>query len=108
MIEHNPARYRELSEPRTDDELDSSIKEFYKAVQELRVQHKLPDVHVIIKVNVKTPTGEVPAFATAHFGAMVEAESMCAYGFARAGEERKQWVDQSKENGIRAVRKSAA
>lgn len=101
--EHNPARYSEMSKPRTSDEVDKSIDAFIKDVREARIRHKIADVHVIVRVIVDRDGDEAPALATLHCGAIQEAEGMCAYAFARSAEERRKFVDWNKTTGAKSA-----
>ena len=97
--EHNPARYSEMSKPRTSDEIDKSIEAFYAELSGLRARHKLADVHVIVRVIVDVDGDDAPAFSTMHCGAIQEAEGMCAYAFAKSSETRSKFVNGSKIAG---------
>ena len=101
--EHNPARYSEMSKPRTGDEIDKSIEAFYEELSALRVRHKLADVHVIVRVIVDVNGDDAPAFSTMHCGSIQEAEGMCAYAFARSAEKRSQFVNGSKVAGAKSA-----
>jgi len=97
--EHNPARYSEMSKPRTADEVDASISAFHTELSALRIRHKLADVHVVVRVIVDRDGDDIAAFSIMHFGAIQEAEGMCAYAFANSAEARRRFVDGSKAAG---------
>lgn len=101
--ENNPARYSEMSKPKTGAEADAAIAAFYKEVSEARIRHKLADVHVIVRVIVDVGNDDAAALSIAHMGAMQEAEGMCAYAFARSAETRRAAVDGNKVAGARSA-----
>ena len=101
--EHNPGRYSEMSNPRTSEEIDTSIEAFYAELSALRIRHKLADVHVIVRVIVDRGGDDVPAFSVMHCGAIQEAEGMCAYAFANSAEMRRKFVDGSKVAGQKSA-----
>ena len=64
----NQARYRKLSEPFENvSKANEAVTEFYAGVEALREKCKLPDIHIIVRVNATTEGGEeADAFSTAH------------------------------------------
>ncbi len=99
----NPLRYSQMCAARTQSECDAAIEAFYKDVMAIRAKHGIADVHVILRVNIvmdDCPEGELPGMASMHIGSEQEAEGMCAWAFARAGETRRNFVDRQKLHGI--------
>lgn len=78
---HDPANYRKMSEPfPTVEEANEALSQFYEAVEVARKQHKIMDVHVIVKMNISDGV----AMTTAHYGNELEAAPMCAWALGQA------------------------
>lgn len=104
--ESKPERYSEMSRPKHPDQADKDLEAFFAEVKAARIKHKIADVHVLVRVVTSDDEdAEVPGFASAHFGAVQEAEGMCAWGLARSVEDRRRFVERMGEAGIRAARK---
>lgn len=100
ITEHNPVRYSALNLAMKRGEADDRINAFYQDLAELRVKHKLPDVHVVVRMTVETDSGgEVSAISSGHMGAVQEAEGMCAWAYAMAGERRRNHINEHKAQG---------
>lgn len=107
-INHNPALYRELSEPISRQELEERLDGFFKEVKDLRIKHKLPDVHVIIRADVKLSgdlveeTRIAAVMTSGHLGDPSLVEGMCAWAFGRASADHATGIDAIKADGRRA------
>lgn len=101
---YNPTRYSQLAVARSSDDVQSRIDAFCSAVQKLRVEFGIADVHVICRMLVASEQdgGEAPVIATMHMGAVQEAEAMCAFAFARSGATRQEHVNRLKLQGIKS------
>lgn len=98
---HDPATYEALNVPLTLEEADARLNEFMEDLREIRRKHGIADVHVITRCVIK---GGGPALGSIHLGAVQEAEGMAAWAFARAGEERRHFVNNMKSAGIASSR----
>lgn len=109
-VYNNPQLYRELSAPVDRAALEDRLEEFFKELMELRVKHKLPDVHVIIRADVfmgdLIDNEVVPVMTAVHLGDSRMQETMTAWAFGRAGVERSREVDASKASGLRTGRRN--
>lgn len=104
-VEHNPARYSEMSKPRPDEDSQASINEFFADVRTAREKHKIADVHVIVRVIIERDGEEFPGMSFAHFGSVQESEGMCAWAFAQSAEARRAFVDYCKVVGAKHTQK---
>jgi hypothetical protein len=111
ILDHSPSRYRELSEPVPRGVIDDRLQAFFKELQELRIKHKIADVHVIVRADVIVQDDLIaeaevaPVMTSGHLGDSRLAEPMTAWAFGRASAERMQEIDNVKANGIRAGRR---
>ena len=81
--------YLKLSEPFADaNQANRAVEAFYAEVAELRKEHNLPDVHVVVRVNIDHGEHVGSALSSAHFGNSMEAAPMCAWSYGR---ERAQY-----------------
>jgi hypothetical protein len=102
----NPARYRKLSEPfESFSKANEALDEFYEGVEALREKCKLPDIHIIVRVNATTEGGEeADAFSTAHSGDSMLAESMVAYALGRLQRQRQEAIGELLNTGLKQQR----
>lgn len=105
LREHNPERYSKMCVARHIDDVDASLESFFNEVKEARLRHQIADVHLITRVIIDQDSSESPALGFAHFGAVQEAESMCAWAMGRAIEERRKFISHIGSEGTRAARK---
>lgn len=103
QAEHLPDRYSKMCVARPVEQADAAIEAFFTEVKAARIRHQLADVHVVTRANVEQMDGEAPAMAYAHFGAIQEAEGMCAWAFGRATEQRRAYILRVRMQGIKAA-----
>lgn len=91
---HNPALYRQLSEPfPTVDAADAAINGFNTELRALRAKYKLPDVHVIMMGSCIHESGEEGHFMlNTHHGDASRAEIMTAWALGKAQAERQEQI----------------
>lgn len=90
---HDLANYLELSRPFENPEAaEKALNEFYSAVSALRRTYRLPDVHVIVQVNIRHEEEIGRGLSSAHFGNSAEAVVMCAWSYANECKEQRKLV----------------
>lgn len=97
----DPENYRKMSEPHTSqDAANKALQAFFDAVEKLRNEHHIQDVHVIAKTNAINKDGrEQAGILSAHFGHMLEAAPMCAWSLGQAQAEYQQIVGEYLKGG---------
>lgn len=76
--------YRMMSEPHASKEdANKALESFFEAVEAARKEFRIPDVHVIVKMNFLHEETEGSAMASAHFGNSLEAGIMCAWALGQ-------------------------
>ena len=87
-VNNDLANYLELSLPFEDtSQANAALEAFYEELGQLRKKHRLPDVHVIVLMNIDHGGHLGNALSSAHFGNSAEAAGMCAWSY---GKERAQ------------------
>lgn len=86
----DPDNYRELSRPfETSAAANESLNLFMDAVRDLRKLHRIPDVLVVVAVNVKYNGGEGRAMSHSSHGDFLNSEALAAYAYGRLAQDRK-------------------
>ncbi len=86
----DPDNYYELSKPFESQEVvGNAIEAFWNELYELRNKHRLPDVYIVIRANVKEMG---PVMTTLHAGDAMQAELMTAWAFGREQSDRQAMV----------------
>jgi hypothetical protein len=81
--DHNPSRYHELSMPfASEASANKAIADFYEAVKAARIAHGIPDVLVVLSVNIADVGC---AMTTLNMGSSEMQEGLAAYAY---GQER--------------------
>ena len=86
----NPALYRTLSIPHeTREAANDALAKFFAAVEAARIEHRVPDVTVIVAVRTKDGEEEYDLATRAHYGDSLRELVMIAdaYGHAKAEHE---------------------
>lgn len=89
--ESNPSRHRDFSTPLPQEMANAALGGFLHELMLLRNAFRIPDVHVIVRVNcinAGAEGGEVAAMTTAHYGDTTLSEEMCVWASAQAQAER--------------------
>lgn len=104
MIERNDARYLRLSEPFDNvNEADDAVQAFYKDVAAAREKHGIPDIVVLVELNVKR--GEVTkASSTFSMGNYLNRLPMLARAYGAEREAYEQTLGATIEEGRRSAR----
>lgn len=102
----DPATYRKLSEPfESADAAQKAIEAFAEELAQLRKKHHLPNVTVVLKVNVITSDGEEGEIQTyAHLGDWIEAEPMLAWAFGQQQARRQESIAALLKSGVKIMR----
>lgn len=79
MILSNPKAYLERSKPRSRDDIDDSVVEFFKGVYDLATKHGIADVSFITHCIAETDEGPASLYAPCHIGNESLAPEMAAY-----------------------------
>ncbi len=88
------ARYRKLSTPQTRDDANKNINGFFAELGKIREQFGIPEVAVIVGVNVDYGNGkEGMAMAHAAFGDNMRTEGLMAYGLGEARAEHREFIN---------------
>lgn len=89
----DPANYRKMSEPLPEKETSENLQKFMEAVEKLRNEFHMQDVHVIVKMSILREDGtEGAGMSSAHFGHALEAGVMCAWSLGREEVEYKHLI----------------
>ena len=89
--------YSQCHEPyESGEDADAAFKEFWEEVYKLRCRLRIANVSVIAK---DTVIGLGPVMWDSHCGAECEQESMAAWHFGRASEQRQQMIMRAAEIG---------
>lgn len=91
---NDPDNYREMSKPfASPNEANGALTLFFDEVRELRKKHRIRDVHMLVSVRTTDADGvEGDAMSASHLGDPAVGELMLAWGFGRAGAERRQTI----------------
>lgn len=109
--ESNPMRYHELSAPVPRHLFEERLEAFFAEFKELRIKHKLADVHVVVRGTVIVQDDllqeatAIPVMTSGHFGDSTLQEPMLAWAFGRAGANRAHNIDNYKADGQRSGRR---
>ena len=95
------ARYSRLAVPVQQPEANDRMRNFFEALGELREKHQIPDVHIIVRQNIATDSGEAPGFCTAHYGDQAHAMQMCSFAVGHATGEHQKFVLQARAHGMK-------
>jgi hypothetical protein len=92
---NDPATYRKMAEPYPSmDEAQAAVEAFFNGVAELRKQHKITTMCMVIKGSAlkQDGDGEAEFFLTCGLGNSLEFEGMLAYGLGREQSSRQQRI----------------
>lgn len=93
LFDPDPERWRALQEPHESiDAVNAASKAFLDAVSELRVQHRIADLLIVMHVRVKTDDGERDAMLPQFYGDFLRHEGMAAYAYGEAASSRQQYL----------------
>lgn len=99
--EHNPTRYRELSQPHASPAvLDESLQAFFDEVSAARERHKLANVFLIVKTPVMDSTQkEVEMGSTLRLGDSFRMIELVAWAFGKEQADQREMVASAVAHG---------
>lgn len=87
---HNPALYRQLSEPFAGaDAANDAIAAFFADVRAAREKHRIADVQVVVSVAIDYGEHQGQAVTSHGLGDSLRAESMLAWALGKEQTERR-------------------
>jgi hypothetical protein len=85
-----PATYLDLSKGfASSEEAEAALNAFWDDLYEIRVKHRIPDVHATCRIVVD---GQGDLMTTMHAGSEMLAEAMTAWAFGRAQGDRQERI----------------
>jgi hypothetical protein len=108
VILSNPKAYLERSKPRSRDEVNEAVSEFFNEVYELATKHGIADVSFIAHGVVRTDGGSASLYAPCHIGNESLAPEMAAYlwSYMRTNWDRR--LDEIKAQAAKVAKKETA
>lgn len=100
--ESNPSRHRDFSAPVPQELASAALSGFLTELMELRNKFRIPDVHVVVRVNCINPEaegGESAAMTTAHYGDTMLGEEMSVWAASQAQAERARLLNNMAHQG---------
>jgi hypothetical protein len=108
VIFSNPKAYLERSKPRSRDDLNDSVAEFFKGVYDLATKHGIADVSFITHCIAETDEGPESLYAPCHIGNESLAPEMADYlwSYMRTNWDRR--LDEIKAQAAKVAKKETA
>jgi hypothetical protein len=108
VILSNPKAYLERSKPRSRDDLNDSVAEFFKGVYDLATKHGIADVSFIAHCIAETDEGPESLYAPCHIGNESLAPEMADYlwSYMRTNWDRR--LDEIKAQAAKVAKKETA
>lgn len=109
---NNPAAYRKRCEPRSQDDANQALEDFYVGVYELANKHGIADVMLVTQVCIRINPNpldleserETFASSSMHIGSEAHALELAAYAHAYHRAELEQRLGSIKSNAEKRAR----
>jgi hypothetical protein len=103
----NPSRYREMSKPFADNEqAEKALRAFYRGIEALRVECKIPDLVVAMRVTTAGADGEEPESGVVFtFGDLMHAAAIAAFAYGKLQADAQHAVENMVATGKRTARR---
>jgi class 3 adenylate cyclase len=89
----DPEKYRRLSAPRSVEETNKAINDFFDELGAIREKHGMADVTCVIGVKVQHTEKVGDAVTLCHYGDSTNQERLLAWALGQAQAERRELIN---------------